>query len=102
MKGGNGVKNNKTLAMLICVLLCLTIAISFVFITIETKHDCIGAECQTCEVLQACTEMLKCFVGGASLIILAMQFSRRKTDQGFFSFNYSISTPVSLKDKLIH
>lgn len=95
-------KNKKTLAMLICVLLCLTIAISFVFIAVETNHDCCGAECQTCEVLQACTEMLKYFIGGTVLVILAMQFTGRKSEKSFSSLLYSISTPVSLKDKLIH
>ena len=93
---------NKVLAMSICVLLCISIAVSFTFIVTATDHECEAAECYTCEIITICTGFLLSFIGG--MLIFAFSQRRRsiKTIKNFITVLQPVSTPVSLKVKLIH
>ena len=97
---GNGSNHNKIFALIACVLLCITIAISFSFVVNEANHDCAGNDCPACAAIATNTEQLRSIAIAAFLVFLAIRIASSIDNKYLATFLYSIHTPVSLKVKL--
>jgi hypothetical protein len=60
----------KTVAFILCALLCLAVASSLIFIAEASGHDCPGDDCHICLELKASLSLLSSF----ALVILAAFF----------------------------
>ena len=99
---GNGVNHKKAFAILACVLLCVIIVISFVFIVYEADHDCAGNECHVCDAIAASSELFRTITVATFSVTIALGLARYKgKSSSGYSYIY-FSTPVSQKTKLIY
>lgn len=61
-------KKNRAFALTLCVIFCLVMAFSVVFISMEVFHDCTGDSCKICPEIEACIVLIK----GITLVVAAV------------------------------
>lgn len=94
-------KQKKTLAMMLAILLSVIMFSSVLFISVEASHDCIGDSCLICCQIQNCENLLKnlTVAGDTACLILAVFFAVCTVCAGAFAPIFHI-TLVNLKVKL--
>lgn len=95
-------KNWKRLAaVLLSVMFVLSLIFSFVFITSEADHECSGENCEICQLIDLCLDLIGRQV---PLIIICMSavffFDYFICENLGLSGRYNRTTPVILKTRL--
>ena len=94
-------KKARIAAIAVCVLLCIVMAISLLFITLESDHACIGDECHICIELQICNAVLQGLAYAAIASIVLCFFARYFADiLKYISPKNETRTLIALKIKL--
>ncbi|SBW09251.1 conserved exported hypothetical protein [uncultured Eubacteriales bacterium] len=92
----------RILALLACLLLCVSMAASLAFVAIESEHNCIGEGCQICTELQQCKSLLQNFACALAALaffscaVYGTVYILRKIER-----ESRAETPVTLKVKLL-
>lgn len=50
---------NKVITLIACILICAAMAFSFIFIAIESDHDCVEDSCHICAEIQSCKLLIR-------------------------------------------
>lgn len=95
-------KNNRCLAIILCIFLFFSLIITTSFIVGETEHECVGGECEICAQISSCQDSLKKIaLVKPLLLILAIVFVLVKSIV-LFSDVFNKATPFALKVKLLN
>ena len=96
-RGEINMRNNKFVSIT-CILVCLIIAFSFIFIVMEEDHFCIGEECHICLELKTCKSLLRS-ISYASMCIFLFYHIHTCADNMYMNSKVSNkATPlISLK-----
>ena len=93
-------KKNNYIISIICILISIIIAFSFIYVNSKGDHICIGEECHSCVQLNACKVLLRNMVISAIFIVMFVHvhisLNKIKTNSSLVNK----STPISLKVKL--
>lgn len=58
--------------LLLGILICLTLLLSYVFIIVESNHECMGNHCDICSELQICQSLIKNILPAGAMIVLVV------------------------------
>lgn len=93
-------RNNKFVSIT-CILVCLIIAFSFIFIVMEEDHFCIGEDCHICVELKVCKSLLR-GISYTAMCISLFYHVHKHADNIYMNSKPSnkATTLISLKVKL--
>lgn len=94
-------KKKQAVAWIFAALFVLSIVLSLFFISGNVEHECVGADCPVCSVLQVAEEVCgaaKIAAAIVSLFFVATFFAVKSVKP----LSVSAVTPVSLSDILIN
>lgn len=93
----------KFLAIICAVMIAFALVFCSQFILAEEHHDCVGEDCPICSEIAFCQNAIDSlsFGFGFVLALSAVIFAIVKT-LGYFVERISVSTPTSLKVKMLN
>ena len=95
-------KSNRLTSAALLLLVLFILFASFYFVLHESHHDCTGEDCPVCRLIFICRNTLKSFA--LALVLFASLLSSLrlfKTSLFAHEIRYTLSTPVSLKVRLL-
>lgn len=94
---------NRALALILCVVLCLSLFFSAAFIAVNHSHFCIGGHCQICAELSVCAALLRIVSTNSTLVSAALlSLFIVAAARGAAPMLRRLFSPVSHKVKLLN
>ncbi len=96
-------KYSKIAAVLVTVMLCVSVLAAVFCAAAHTHHDCTGAGCAVCAVLEQCDQRLRGAAAAAAAVLPVLFFAKYAViPRTAGTREASGRTPVTLKVKLLN
>lgn len=94
---------SRFIAVLVTVLLCLSVFGSVFCLAEHSRHECTGADCSVCAVIEQCTQRLRTAAAATALLIRQLVLCTAAAVMLVpLCHSIAAATPIQLKVKLLN